>query len=315
MMISELKNLFLESRKRGTGGAKRKNSAASVRVYERNLEIFQDFLMSLDDGGILSYKQLKRTHLIDFLDWLDKKEASGDWSKATRLQMLRCLKAFFRWVDGDEDCQEAGLKGFQKYLPAIERNPTKLEMPELKDLKTFKNSINTTNKWGYRDYVAVSLMLETGIRVGEVCNIKINHMRLDDLVVYVEGKTGPRQVAITTDMAKLLKGWLKKRSTVKSAANSEYVFLSKRGPKMDSNGFGQSFRKHCAKMGLPRITPHTLRHMMATNYLRKGGDIEKLRMMTGHTTYSMLQGYLHLAKIGGKEMQQELERVSLLKEL
>lgn len=315
MQLDEVISLFLDSRKRGITGAKKKCSPKTLRIYEDNLKHFRDFLLTETKESITQYGSIRRLHLSAFLDWLDNKHSSGAWAKASMLQVLRTLRTFFRWVDMDEDCQLAEHKGMQKYLPAVEKNPRRVDIPQVKDLKSFKNTFNTDNKWDYRDYVVTCLMLDTGIRSGEVCNLRMDHLLLDEKVIIVDGKTGPRPVAITNEMIRLLKGWLKRRAACTKAEDSVYVFVSKRSDKMDVAATSNRFRRHRKKFGLPRITPHTLRHSFCTNYLRKGGDIEKLRLMTGHTTFEMLKDYLHLAKVGSKEMQADLEKVSLLKDM
>jgi site-specific recombinase XerD len=316
VVLQEMVSLFMDSRKRGTTGARRKCSKKTLDIYESNLKTFMNFLQTeVKDGGLTKYESIRRLHVTQFLDWLDTKEQSGEWAKATVLQILRTLRTFFRWVDLDEDCQLYELKGLQRYLPAIPKNPRRLDIPQNKELRSFKNSFDTDSKWGYRDYVATCLMIDTGIRLGEVCNLRVDHVLLEEKCMIVNGKTGPRPVAITGDMVRLLKGWMKRRTLCSQAKDSPYVFVSKYKPKMDVDAFGKSFRKHRSKYGLSRITAHTFRHSFCTNYLRKGGDIEKLRLMTGHTTYEMLKEYLHLAKIGGNAVQEELEKVSLLKEV
>lgn len=316
MLIDEMVKLFIDSRRRGVTGARKKSAPKTVEVYETNLRTFTTFILTqIEGGGVSDYKGLKRLHLVQFLDWLEKQEKDKKWAKATCQQVLRSLRTFFRWVDADEDCQEQQLKGLQKYLPVIGKTPRRTDIPQMKELKSFKNNFNTGNRWGYRDYVATCMMLETGSRLGEVCNLRMDHVLLDDRIMIVDGKTGPRPIPMTLELVRLLKGWTKRRTSCKTASDSPYVFVSKYGPQMTTNGFGQRFRKHVKKYSLPRITGHSLRHSFATNFLRQGGDMEKLRMMTGHTSYTMLMDYLHLAKVGGKEIRDEVERVSILKEL
>jgi site-specific recombinase XerD len=314
MILDEVISLFLDSRKRGITGAKRKCSPKTLKIYEDNLKHFRDYLMTETKDSVTRYESIRRLHLSGFLDWLDQKQQSGDWAKASVLQVLRTLRTFFRWVDLDEDCQLYEHKGLQRYLPAIEKNPRRLDIPQTKDLKAFKNSFNTDNKWDYRDFVVTCLMLDTGLRSGEVCGLRLDHVLLEEKVLIVDGKTGPRPVAITNDMVRMLKGWLKRRGLCKTAESSPYLFVSKRREKMAVDATANRFRKHRKEFGLPRITPHTLRHSFCTNYLRRGGNMEKLRLMTGHTTYEQLKDYLHLASIGSKDLQADLEKVSLLKE-
>ncbi len=93
------------------------------------------------------------------------------------------------------------------------------------------------------------------------------------------------------------------------------MFVSKRSPKLEVNAIGQSFRKHRKREGLPKLHAHLFRHAYATNYLKKGGNLENLRINMGHSTYAMLLKYLHLAKQGSKEARAELNKVSLLKDV
>ena len=316
MMLQETVKYFLESRRRGMTGARKKSGPSTMKIYTANMHAFTSFMeTAAGNGGIVMYEHIKKSHIVEFLGWIDQKEQSQEWAKASCLQVLRTLRTFFRWVDLDEDCQDAGLKGLQRYLPAIEKNPRRTDIPQIADLSLFKNGFNTKNRWGYRDYVATCLMLCTGIRLGEVCNLRLDNVLLEDRVLLVSGKTGPRPIPITTEMVGILKGWLRRRQTCKTSEGSPFVFVSKYRPQMAVNAFGARFRKHRRKHNLPRISAHTLRHSFCTHYLKKGGDMEKLRMMTGHTTYEMLKEYLHLAKVGGKAMQDELEKVSLLKDV
>lgn len=316
MMLPEMVEMFVHSRKRGTDGAKKQCSARTIECYMRNLHIFLDFLTTgLTGVPITRYENIKKVHVMQFLDWLDAKQKAGEWSRATVLQMLRSLKAFFRWIDRDEECQAENLIGIHRWLPVIEKNPQRNDMPQTADLSKFKTSFKTDTKMGYRNYVATCLMLTNGIRIGELCSMRIDHMKLDERTIIVDGKTGVRIVGITKDMVILLKGWMKRRPEFKTAAGSPYVFVSMDAECMSENAFGQAFRKHCAKHGLPRITAHTFRHMFSTNYLRNGGDLLSLKRITGHKSITTLEGYLHEASISGKRMQDELERVNLLKEV
>jgi site-specific recombinase XerD len=317
MIIEEMIRLFIDSRRRGTTGARRKASPATIEFYERHLRVFANFLQTeVASGSVTRYESIRRLHIVQFLDWLDRKQAAGDWTRATVLQTLRTLRCFFRWVDKDEDCQLYELKGLQKYLPTIEKTAMRTDIPQTLDMKKFRMSFNTDNRWQYRDYVAASLMLTNGIRISELCGLKIGDIKFEDKVIIVFGKGREhRLVPITNDMIRLLKGWLRVRENCKTAEGSEFVFVSKYSGKMDNTGFAHRFQKHCDKHGLPRITAHTFRHVFATNYLKQGGDIEKLRNVMGHSSYEILKNYLHMAKLGGKSIQEEVERVNLLKEV
>lgn len=312
MTLNEMVKAFIDSRKRGVSGARKKCSPKSLKIYESNLALFVSFVA--EQRSITAYEDLKRTAMIAFYDWMDERVKVKKWSRATVLQVLRSIRAFFRWVDADEDCREEGMKGFQRWLPSIEKTARRTDIPQIGEMKRFKNSFDTGNPWHYRNYVATCLLLTNGMRIGELANLTIDHMRFEELTLIVDGKTGTRLVPITKEMAGLLKGWMKRRQGC-TFADSPYVFVSKNGPKMSQEAFSHAFIAHRKKYNLPRISAHSFRHAFCTHYLRNGGDIEKLRNITGHTSYAMLMDYLHNAKIGNKEAKEELERVNLLKEV
>lgn len=316
MNLEELIKLFLDSRRRGMTGARKKCAATTVQIYAKNLKVFSNFILSeLEGDSITDYKAIKRLHIVQFLDWMDKQQSSTRWSRATVLQILRSMRAFFRWVDKDEDCREDGLAGLQRWLPAIEKTPRRSDMPEFKDIKKLKTSFDTDRHWDYRNYVAVCLMLTNGIRVGELCSLRLDGIKWDQNIIFVTGKKGPRTVLVTDDALRLLRGWIKRRARCKQGKDSPYVFVNKNRPQMTANSVDQMMAKMRKKYNLPRITPHTLRHMFCTDYLRHGGDMEKLRLITGHEDYQILKDYLHLARLGGKSAQEELERVNRLREV
>lgn len=326
MNIQEMIELFIDSRKRGTMGANKPSGPKTIQIYEWNLKIFADWLMSDGElrkhggrhGAVMRYEDITRTSVSRFIDFLDSKVKNGEFSAATRLQVLRTLRTFFRWVDKDEDLVDdegRKLKGFQKYLPKLGKTPIRNDVPDTADLKKLIKGFDTSRLCGFRDYVIACVLAATGIRNSELCTLRLKDLHLDERFMYVNGKTGTRPVALPPDVARLLKTWLKRRSSFKQAQNSEYVFVSKYAPKLTHWGVCEIFRKLRLKLGLPRITPHTFRHAFCTTYLKKGGNVAHLKAMTGHKTYAMLQVYVDEARVMGKELQEELGRVNLLRDI
>jgi len=307
MTLTEMTALFMDSRKRGTTGARTQCSEKTLKIYDQNLHVFVGYLES---EGVVAYENIKRAHMLHFRDWLDTK----GWAKASIYQVLRTLRTLFRWVEKDEDCQLQDLENIQRWLPAIPMNPRRLDIPDNKVLKKFKNTFNTSDRWEYRDYIAICLMMTNGMRLGELCGLKVANIGWTDHVLFVDGKQGERFVPTTAAMLRLLKGWLKKREGCAQAKNSPYVFVSKRSPQISVEAFGNALRKHRKKYDLPRVTAHTFRHAFCTQYLRGGGNIAKLMGVTGHKRVDQLLAYTHLAELGKKEAREELEKVNLLKE-
>jgi integrase/recombinase XerD len=313
MLIEEVVGLFIHSRKRGTTGARKKARPKTIEYYEETIAEFTGYL---SEKGKTSYAQIKKTDILEFLDWMDTQTRPDGqlWSESTKLKILRALRALFRFVDRDDECVAEGLKPWTKALPVIKATPSRKYIPETGDIRKFKAAFNTSSRAGYRDYVAFCLSLDSGARAGELSNLRVDQLKLADKMALMpeEGKTGQRLVPLSVDMVKMLRGWLNMRGKF---AKCDYVFVSRSGNKLLSTAMTQAFMKLRRKHGLAHITPHTLRHIFCTHYLKNGGEIGKMMMITGHSSYDVAKGYLHLSKIGGKEMQAELEHASPLKNL
>src|SRR5262249_47373367 len=82
----------------------------------------------------------------------------------------------------------------------------------------------------------------------------------------------------------------------KNVHPSDVLFCCRTGRRLAYRNVYRDMRKLCATLGIvgPRISPHTIRHTFATNYLRHGGDIVRLSMVLGHTQITTTQRYLHL---------------------
>jgi site-specific recombinase XerD len=309
MLFEQIIQSFLYSRKHGLSGAKKPCGEKTIKDYEWQLRRFFTFLES---KGRTRYQDILRSDIRDYIEHVNSQK---DWSAATKLTTLRPIRTLCKFVEQDEECVEAGLKSFAKVLPKIPKNPRREDIPTVKDLKKLRMSWNTASLSGLRNYVVNCLILSCGARIGEICWLRLDNLQLEQeiLVLPKEGKTGTRVVPLEPQVVGLLKTWLKRRDKIQGAASVPWMFLARGAKQCTPNTFGQAFRRIRGEGS--RISAHTLRHAFGTYYLRNGGNMERLRMTMGHTTYDTLKGYLHLAEVGGKEAKQELERVSPLKML
>ncbi len=309
MIWAEIETAFLNSRRRGTDGAYKPCKPASLEIYERNLGMFFRFM---SERNVHTWRQMRKSDILAFLDSLEDR----GWAVSTKLQMLRCLRTLFIWTQRDEDCVSAGLKNWRKTLPAIQASPRRDFIPTRADLRRWKGLYNTSTFLGHRDYTMFMLLLGTGIRVGEAVNLLTDDIMLEEGLARVRGKTGVRTVGLTTELVRILRGYLRRADKRKKAQSwTGEAFVTRYGARCTASQMGEVFRDHQKKHGLVKITPHTLRHVFCTLYLRKGGSIKRLQNMTGHTTLRILEGYLHSAEMGSEESKAELERVSPLSQL
>jgi len=173
----------------------------------------------------------------------------------------------------------------RKKLPVI------LEQDEAKKLLLIPNKRYPT---GLRNKAMLALMVNLGLRVSEVANLKLSDINLSKSKLrVVDGKNGKdRDLLIPIFTLELLKLWNKKR------INSIFFFDTLKGKKL-STRYIQAMVGRCSKKaGIKKnVTPHTLRHTFATEFYRQTKDIETLKRLLGHTNINTTQIYITLANI------------------
>lgn len=147
---------------------------------------------------------------------------------------------------------------------------------------------------GPRDAALFLVLLDTGIRIGELTSIKTESIEIDNsgpepvLAVTVQGKTGQRRVPMRPETY---------RAIARIAPPTGYVFRAVKGPDRPApvTTLKDRVRTIIARAGLTgrKLGPHTFRHTFATMYLRAGGDIYRLQRLLGHATIKQTMVYLH----------------------
>jgi len=142
----------------------------------------------------------------------------------------------------------------------------------------------------FRDKAIILTLLDTGIRIGELCRLKTNEINLEtgEIVIAPHGssvKSKPRIVYLG-----------------KSARRAVWTYLAKEPREGYENLFGiqpSSIRSVLKRMaeraGISTAHPHKFRHTFAINYLRNGGDVFTLQRLLGHSTLDMVRTYLDLS--------------------
>lgn len=193
----------------------------------------------------------------------------------------------------------------RKKLPAV------LEPEEAQKLLSIPNKRYTT---GTRNKAILALMLNCGLRVSEVVNLRPGDLNLGKRKLrVVNGKGGvDRDLIIPEYTTELLREWKKTKPK-----NSKYFFTtikdtqgtitqpktgriidktSRTGSQLSVRYIQLMMKKYAKKAGIDKdITPHTLRHTFATDFIRQGQNVMKLKKILGHSDISTTQIYVTLA--------------------
>lgn len=145
-----------------------------------------------------------------------------------------------------------------------------------------------------RNRAIILLLLDTGIRSSELCNLKLGQLDLQNQRIKVMGKgSKERSVPFSARTGKALWRYISARPD--DSAGS-LVFVTRQGESLDRDRLYHLINAIGERAGVQNARPHRFRHTFAINYLRNGGDPYSLQMMLGHSTMEMVRRYLALAQ-------------------
>ncbi|HRW58249.1 MAG TPA: site-specific tyrosine recombinase [Chlamydiales bacterium] len=267
-----------------------------------HLDIFLAYLKTergLSDNTIAAYK----TDIQKFfskigslqLDVLEKKDflnyfrylKSCNFASASLHRMMISLKVFFRFLLREEVVTVDFSQYFEtpriwQLIPSVmsyDEVDKLLQAPEIGDL------------YGLRDKAVLELMYATGMRVSEICSLEKNCLKDAMVKVYGKGKK-ERLIPVGKVAIAAIENYLKK-----SRHESPFLFVSKKGKKLDRVTIWKRIKVYAKKAGIEKdISPHTLRHSFATHLLENGADLRLIQEMLGHENIATTDKYTHISK-------------------
>jgi integrase/recombinase XerD len=211
--------------------------------------------------------------------------------------------------------QLSALRGFFKFLVregAIDTNPTELvDRPKLarrlprvlshEEVERLLAAPRADTARGVRDSAMIHLMYASGLRVSELCALKLGDLDRKVGTVAPLGKGKKRRIVPVGQVAlERLNFYIDHvRANASSALKKEpspYLFLSPRGTRFTRQGFWKLLKAYARACGiLSPISPHKLRHSFATHLLRGGADLRAVQVMLGHADLGTTEIYTRVA--------------------
>lgn len=219
--------------------------------------------------------------LRSYIVWLQKET---DYTPSTITTKVQSLLAFTRWLEQEEfTATNVGARVKKPKLPQVQKPPfTEDELRKIMEWSARSSR---------RDYAIICLLIDCGLRVSEVCNLKIRNIHFSQGLLTVHGKGQKDRVApFSSQTGNAIQRYLMKERDPDSEL--EEVFLSVRGGRMTSNGILQMVYRVAEKARVDNVHPHRFRHTFAITYLRNGGDPLTLQRILGHTTLDMSNRYV-----------------------
>ena len=213
-------------------------------------------------------------------------------SAATVHGHVRTLRAFFAWL---------AREGFVDHNLASGLRPPKVPVKVVsvlsdEEIKSILRTFNLTNPCDARNRTIFMMLLDTGLRIGELITLKMDDVRLNEGFVKVMGKgQKERLVPVGNNAQRALQRYLFRYRPTPVHPGIGNVFLSIHGGPLTENSMKLMFARMAQRSAVKRLHAHLCRHTFATRFLTNGGDIFTLQQILGHSTLEMVRRYASLS--------------------
>ena len=260
-------------------------SDKTISSYEENITRFFCYLQTKK----INYLKLSKDIIREFLKYLDQEH----YSSASISQMLSSLRTYYKYLLKENVITSNPFKAIRN--PKLPKKlPNFLSNLQVEDLVNIYDYSNPTN---IRNHLIIELLYSTGIRVGELVNLKIRDINFNDNSIRILGKGNKERIVLFGEYAKeSLNIYLKEaRNTFIKRVQNDYLLLNCFGNKLTTRTIENIVKECNSKLALKNnVTPHTIRHTFATDLLNNGADIKSVQELLGHSSLSTTQVYTHL---------------------
>lgn len=262
-------------------------SKATIQAYLKDLDDFFTFCQS---AHCSKPEQLTRDLIVDYLEQLGER----DLTPATICRRLVAIKIFYRYLVAE--------KFVAKDITDVMDSPRLWKkLPEylnLAEIEALLHHFEGQDPLNFRNKLIIELMYSCGLRVSELCNLKVDRVRFDEKLLRVHGKGDKeRLVPFGHTAEQLLLQYLQKirPQLIKAEKEPVWLFLSTNGRKLTRERIWQVITDAAKLCGIKKpVHPHTLRHSFATHLLHNGADLRIIQELLGHADISTTQIYTHV---------------------
>ena len=217
---------------------------------------------------------------------------SSSCSKRTQARLISSLRSFFDFLilEGerrDNPCDRVDAPKLGLYLPSV---------LSVEEVSAVIDGVKTDSWNGVRDKAILEILYGCGLRVSELCGLKISDVFVKEGFVRVVGKGDKERLVPMGEMAKeafLL--WMDVRPQAESSQWDDTVFLNRFGKPLSRVSVFNMIKRQAASAGIRKeISPHTFRHSFATHLIENGADLRVVQEMLGHESILTTEIYTHI---------------------
>lgn len=298
-------------------------SIHTLRNYCMDLNAFKELLemqvyhlskeeispkVTLKDLDIKEEKSILELHKIDkkmirvYLSSMHLEKVS----RKTVLRRISSLRSFFKFLTKEQVIKENPMD-FIDSPKTEKRIPTTMSYEQV---ESFMEKPDLNTYLGVRDRCILELFYSSGLRISELVGLNREDIDLSRECVKVKGKgKKERLIPMTSTAAKWLKAYLKHSEREKETkehfaeVDKKAIFLNKWGKRITTRSVDRLFKEYFKRCGFANeVTPHTLRHTIATHWLERGMDLKTIQVLLGHESLSTTTIYTQVSTKVKKEV-------------
>jgi len=281
------------------------------------IENFLDYL-SVEKGFSPNTLAAYKNDLGQFVEYIEselaRRDLKPDWSSVDREMLLSYMVNLKerKYAPATISRKTAAMKSFFTFLlreRAIKEDPTEkltgakvgqalphvLSVAQVESLLSQPDARSTPE--GKRDKAMLELLYATGMRVTEIISLNVEDVNLDDGYVRCFGKGSKERIIPFHERAlKSVLIYMNEGRNLLTSANERALFVNRRGQRLTRQGFWVILKNYAIAIGIEsEITPHTIRHSVATHLLQSGKmNLRELQEFLGHANIATTQIYTHL---------------------
>ena len=264
----------------------KKYSENTIINYKNDL---YDFVSFLEESGYQKFTDVDYQTIRKYLTFLYEKK----YSNKTISRYISSLRSLFKYL-----LKKSIIKSNPMTLvsnPKIEKKLPKY-VP-YKELELILDAFNSNSLIDSRNTLILELLYSTGIRVGELTNIKLKDIEFSKNEIRIIGKGNKERIVLFGSrclelIKKYLDDFYKKYNTNKS----EYLLLGVKGNRINDREVRKIVDEAVKRVGVKlNVSPHVLRHTFATHMLNEGADLRSVQQLLGHESLSTTTIYTHVS--------------------
>lgn len=256
----------------------------TIKSYQNDLKKYINYLKK---ANISSFKDVK-PKTIELMLISEK-----DLNTASLAHLLLSIKSLHKYLKKlkllDEDV-----------TINIEQPKMAKHLPDVLSYDEVNNLLDIEIKTGedIRNKAMLELLYASGFRISELLNIKLGDIDFTNAVVRTFGKGSKERVVPLPDVTlDYINKYLEIRKDILNKKESDYLFITRRGNKMDRTTFFKFIKNLLIKKNIHKdISPHTLRHSFATHLLEGGADLRSIQVLLGHENIKTTKIYTHISR-------------------